>query len=386
MLVSALAMCISFSEKEGSLVELSNEANYGYAAFLRRKAANAAKAAATAANAPISPMNASIISPTTAPTKGIAIVLRGEGFRDWQLGNNGFNLIKTCGCADAYNAQKAIYESHMQLKQWLENQGHSPVHFYGSIYPCSNGKSWAKEIPEWYGGNALKRFQTLQYSNETQWTTWSKSLALIDNPDRYWRVVVLRWDFKISHTIASCLLEAPVPMDAMDIEENGNYDVFDIFPPSFLPDLLTTVTDDKSAGGIGRVKCHPGKVCCGHSPLCEAWKSFQYEEEKCPRQSRQHFAIKHTAEEQNRESKQPLEEGGDCSDMCLRMCRRSPPFDKNDFSRYMNKHKLQCTSVWDKERNDTGNECNACEEWPAVLGKSELCARKQQSVARTAFP
>jgi hypothetical protein len=314
--------------------------------------------------------------------KGVAIVLRGEGFRDWQLGNNGFNLIKTCGCPDAYDAQKEIAASHLRLKGWLEEQGHHPVHFYGTMYPCSNGESWTEDVRGWYG-DAMKGFQLLNYTDETQWSTWSKSLQLVPTDEsgfaKYWRVVVLRFDYRIKHTIPDCVLETPVPMDALDIEGNGNYDAFEVFPSSFLPFLLTTVTDDRSAGGIGRVKSHPGKDCPKHttaafSTICEEWSSFQYdtEDKPCPLQQRYNCAQKHTAQEQNFKSKKLLT--GACGDMCLNACRVAPPFASGqDWSNYIRNTRRQCQSVWATERAETGQQCAACAKWPKLLVDRDLC-------------
>jgi hypothetical protein len=280
--------------------------------------------------APPAPQDVALEGPGGSTSGGgIAVILRGEAFRDWGLGNNGFRLVMNCGCQDALDAQQEIYKSHMQMKKWLLADGHPRVDFYGASYACSNGKDYADKLPKWYGDD-LKEFKLLDYSKYSQWTMYQAALDVLPNQGKeYEHVLVLRWDYKIISKFHKCLFDAPIPMDARDATGEANYDIWELWSTKWFSTMRNSVNPDGTSGGVGKLKCHPfnaAEKALGWSRNGAPCASDQgstgivYDEDKCPQSVRsiQHYRLmtKWTAEQQQGQSHLAFTKGDGCNAVC----------------------------------------------------------------------
>lgn len=173
------------------------------------------------------------------PRRIVALMLRGDAFRNWAHQGN----QDTC-CAGSEAAQRAVAAAHDRLViEPLERAGYD-VRVYISSYHCTNGEDWASTaLPALYGS----RLRGLALRNRTagsQWGTLSRAVELAASDARtvadgrsgapeapgvrecpVHHAFVLRLDMLVKK-FDLCLLAADRPMNRHALDDGGGADQF----------------------------------------------------------------------------------------------------------------------------------------------------------------
>jgi hypothetical protein len=167
------------------------------------------------------PLPACWSNATRAPTKRIAVVLRGDSFRD----SLAQHCETSCGCDLAKDRQLQNVDSVLSMVADMERDGYA-VDIFAATYPCTNaGVDWVHSLPGRFG-KYLKSFRLvenrvsygqLSMLNLSVSLVWEKMAA--EPALDYDFLVILRWDFLVVTWADGCLLDTDKPVDGTPADQ-----------------------------------------------------------------------------------------------------------------------------------------------------------------------
>jgi hypothetical protein len=173
---------------------------------------------------------AEVPSTAQAARKRIALVLRGQSFRDWATQG----VASSC-CSQSRISQQEVYHSHARMLQEIERAGFD-VDVFGATTDCSNGRQYPELLPGWYAGR-MKALCIVSYRKGCQAVTFKLALSQAREYEArhgfdYAGYVVARFDFRFEKW-DNAVLAATQPIDLQALIGSENFDQFFYIPGSW---------------------------------------------------------------------------------------------------------------------------------------------------------